>query len=400
MGSVGAVSAAVSGRGTRVIAASDNEYHVVLPSLPSGRLVLNTVFVHADVRARPYRVEDFRDTLSDLKLLSEVTALGAYQMNHVWAVTLKCAEGAKRLLEKAEVKLKGQRCLLIDPSNQKLRLKLHWLLPTVPDDDVRAAFLNYGRVTDIIKERWKVSGVTDKASTTRNVTMTLKAGVKPEDLPHQIRIAGELALVVVPGRAPLCLRCQCTGHIRRDCKVPRCTLCHRFGHNESECVRTYASVAGPVGSDDTSELLMDEADSEAAASVEAESATMDSVPAEQISGESAHVKSTNLKAEDTLLVKNDSSEALQTQEDKSNVTEEVNREVVEEMDISKEGTTTNKRSHEGAEGESESTDPSSRDEPPAKATPVRRPTVRPRPNIPQDRRLTATSKPPPPPPVT
>ncbi|KAL3191412.1 hypothetical protein MRX96_059793 [Rhipicephalus microplus] len=68
------------------------------------------------------------------------------------------------------------------------------------------------------------------------------------------------------------------------------------------------------------------------------------------------------------------------------------------MDISKEGTTTNKRSHEGAEGESESTDPSSPSEPPAKAAPVRRPTVRPRPNIPQDRRL--TTMPPPPPPVT
>ncbi|KAL3187962.1 hypothetical protein MRX96_024315 [Rhipicephalus microplus] len=55
----------------------------------------------------------------------------------------------------------------------------------------------------------------------------------------------------------------------------------------------------------------------------------------------------------------------------------------------------------GAEGESESTEPSSRGEPPAKATPVRRPTVRPWPNIPQDRRLTATtmSPPPPPPPV-
>ncbi|KAL3195017.1 hypothetical protein MRX96_015975 [Rhipicephalus microplus] len=64
-----------------------------------------------------------------------------------------------------------------------------------------------------------------------------------------------------------------------------------------------------------------------------------------------------------------------------------------------EGTTTNKRSHEGAERESESTDPSSPGEPPAKAAPVRRPTVRPRPNIPQDRRPTAATMPPLPPPV-
>ncbi|KAH7985627.1 hypothetical protein HPB51_008015 [Rhipicephalus microplus] len=167
----------------------------------------------------------------------------------------------------------------------------------------------------------------------------------------------------------------------------------------SECVRTYARVAGPVGSNDTSELPMDEADSEAAARVQAERATVDSVPAEQISGERAHVKSTNLKAEDTVLVKNDSSEALQTQEDKSNVTEEVSREAVEEMDISKEGTTTNKQSQEGAEGKSEATDPSSPNEHPAKAAPLRRPIVRRRPNIPQDRKPTATMIPPLSPPV-
>ncbi|XP_037505537.2 uncharacterized protein LOC119381855 [Rhipicephalus sanguineus] len=403
MGSVGAVSAAVSGRGNRVSAASDNEYRVVLPSLPSGSLVLNTVFMHGDVRARPYRVEDFRDTLSDLKLLPEVSSLGAYQMNHVWAVTFKCAEGAKRLLEKADVKVKGQRCVLIDPSKKELRLKLHWLLPTVPDDDVRAALLNYGRVTDIVKERWKVSGVSDNASTTRTVTMNLKAGVKPEDIPHQIRIAGELALVVVPGRAPLCLRCQCTGHIRRDCNVPRCTLCRRFGHTETECVRTYASVAGPVGSDDNSELLMDEADSEAAASAETESATTDSAPAEQISGEKVRAGPANFKGEGALPVTDEASEAALARDEKSKAPVAGGKKEAEEaMDISKEGAATNKRPHEGVEGEGSSTDLISAGEPPPKAAPQRRATLRPRPTIPIDRRLTAStpSTPPPPPPVT
>ncbi|KAH8040798.1 hypothetical protein HPB51_012968 [Rhipicephalus microplus] len=49
----------------------------------SGRFILNTVYMHADVQARPFQVEDFGDTLNQLRLLPEVVALGAYQMSHV-----------------------------------------------------------------------------------------------------------------------------------------------------------------------------------------------------------------------------------------------------------------------------------------------------------------------------
>ncbi|MDD9361590.1 MAG: hypothetical protein PV344_01520, partial [Anaplasma sp.] len=154
---------------------------------------------------------------------------------------------------------------MIDPSNQDTRLKLHWLLHFVHDDEVRAALAPYGKVMEITRDKWRVQGCQDKVSTTRSVTIRLKAGSTADDLPHQLRIAGDLALVVVPGRAPLCLRCRRTGHIRRECRVPRCAVCRRFGHDEGQCVKTYASVAEPVGGDDVSEHLMDVADAEEAA---------------------------------------------------------------------------------------------------------------------------------------
>ncbi|XP_077539482.1 uncharacterized protein LOC144152145 [Haemaphysalis longicornis] len=263
-GSSGAVNAAVPGRGNRFLA-QDDCYQVSLPTLPTGRIVFNTVFLHGDMRARPYRVEDFRDTLARLELLPEVLALGAFQMSHVWAVTFKSELGVKKILEAKELHVKGRHCLVIDPANQDLRLKLHWLLYNVTEDDVRVALAPYGRVSEVPRERWRVQGVHDKGSTTRSVTLKLNAGVRAEDLPHQLRVAGEQALVVVPGRAPQCLRCSGTGHMRRDCKVPRCTLCRRFGHEANECVRTYAKVAGPVGDVDRTENIMDEEETEAAA---------------------------------------------------------------------------------------------------------------------------------------
>ncbi|KAG0420646.1 hypothetical protein HPB47_003368 [Ixodes persulcatus] len=59
-----------------------------------------------------------------------------------------------------------------------------------------------------------------------------------------------------------CLRCHKTGHVRRECKVPRCSLCRRFGHADTQCIRLYASVAGPVVSDDVSDHLMDTTEAE------------------------------------------------------------------------------------------------------------------------------------------
>lgn len=263
MSSSGAAIAAQPGRGDRHDA-DTSDYQIILPPLPTGSAVLNTVFLHADVRGRPYRVEDIRDTLDQLVLLPEVLALGAYQMNHVWAVTFKSSEGKRRALAAGDLVVKGKRCLVIDPGNRDVRLKLHWLLFHVPDDEVRVALSPYGKVIEVGTEKWRVQGVMGCGSMTRTAVIRLKPGVSLDDLPHQLKIAGGLALVVAPGRAPLCLRCQRTGHIRRECRVPKCGSSKRFGHDADNCVRTYATATGPGGCEANAELVMDEADAEAA----------------------------------------------------------------------------------------------------------------------------------------
>lgn len=106
MSSVGAAFAAQPRRGNRN-AEETQDYSVVLPPLPTGSVVLNTIFLHGDVKARPYRVEDFRDALAQDAVLADIAALGTYQMNHIWAVTFTSEEGKKKVLAKKEITVKG-----------------------------------------------------------------------------------------------------------------------------------------------------------------------------------------------------------------------------------------------------------------------------------------------------
>ncbi|KAG0434518.1 hypothetical protein HPB47_019045 [Ixodes persulcatus] len=51
----------------------------------------------------------------------------------------------------------------------------------------------------------------------------LKPWLTLDDLTHRLRTVEGLALVEAPGRSPLCLLCQRTGHIHRDCCVSKCS---------------------------------------------------------------------------------------------------------------------------------------------------------------------------------
>ncbi|KAH7944721.1 hypothetical protein HPB51_002956 [Rhipicephalus microplus] len=53
--------------------------------------------------------------------------------------------------------------------------------------------------------------------------------------------------------------------MRRECKVPRCSRCRRFGHGDAECVCSYAAVTASVEVEDASEHIMDVTEAEDAA---------------------------------------------------------------------------------------------------------------------------------------
>ncbi|KAG0421894.1 hypothetical protein HPB47_002238, partial [Ixodes persulcatus] len=106
--------------------------------------------------------------------------------------------------------------------------------------------------------------------------MVLRENLTPESVPHQLRLYGGTLLVVIPGRAAVCLRCRRTGHIRRDCRVPRCEECRAFGREASDCVRSYArAAASKITESQGRKLVMNEEEAEAAATSTARISSQD-----------------------------------------------------------------------------------------------------------------------------
>lgn len=101
-------------------------------------------------------------------------------------------------------------------------------------------------------------------TSTRIVRMSFSPGMTLESLPHQLNHVGAIALLVVFGRAPLCLRCRSTGQVRKNCRVSKCDGCHNFGHKKEECARTYATATvGATPRTVLSKHVMDKVEAEA-----------------------------------------------------------------------------------------------------------------------------------------
>lgn len=249
--------------------AGDSGYKMLLPPLPSGSRLEKTVFLHGDPRGRPYRTQDFADMLQSTVGMKHVVGLGAFQFNHVFVCTLNSTDAKDKLTALKDVKVKGRKCVVVDPNFTEVVLRVHWLPTYVTDREVSAAFAEFGVVKEITREMWKSPTDDYEVETsTRAVRIILKKGGRRDELPHQGHVADYPVLISVPGRPPMCLRCNQLGHMRRQCRAPWCRGCRGYGHVEADCVPTYASKTRHEPLRERHQELLDDGDTEGAAVVE------------------------------------------------------------------------------------------------------------------------------------
>ncbi|XP_077547980.1 uncharacterized protein LOC144160619 [Haemaphysalis longicornis] len=254
-------SASATGRGTTSSGNNMGTYKIILARLPTGNVVLNTVFLHADLKGRRYRAPDFRDALARVINLRDVLCIGQYQMSHVWMVTCVSSAVKQKLVQLEKFIVKGLQCMVFDPDTKNVKMKLLWVPRHMENRRVTEAFEPFGTTQSITREMWRCPGMDHMETGAREVSLTLKDGVSVSDVPHMMDIYGSQCLVLVPGRPPFCLRCSRIGHVRRQCRTPRCNECRRYGHTAERCVMTYAEKLRhgqeSTTEDDVSDNVMD-----------------------------------------------------------------------------------------------------------------------------------------------
>ncbi|KAH9361611.1 hypothetical protein HPB48_001488 [Haemaphysalis longicornis] len=187
------------------VPAARTGYRTLLPTLPTGKLSENSVFLHGDPSARPYKIDDVAVALSAVTDLKKITGLGPFQFNHVWMVTFQSPEEMKELASKGKSRQKGKK---------EKTVKLHWVPTTVPNELLVHHLERFGVVKSVSFEKWRRPNMDHMGSTTRVVQI--------------VTIYGNLVLIEVPGRPAMCLRCQLRGHMRRQCTTPWCRVCRTF----------------------------------------------------------------------------------------------------------------------------------------------------------------------------
>ncbi|XP_064467809.1 uncharacterized protein LOC135378652 [Ornithodoros turicata] len=221
-----------------------------------GNVSLNTIFLHADPSARPYRADDFAEGVFSVILKEDVAQFGAYLYNHVWALTLHSRLPKEKLVAKKEISVKNKKCIILDPIQNEIYMSVHWLPMHVSDNGVSNALTAYGEVEKIERGRWRSTAFAGAETTTRKVAIVLRKGVSVEDIPHVMKIMGGHVLIDIPGRPPLCLRCKKVGHLRKICRASWCKTCRNFGHVPDDCISTYAAkTRAPAEYTTTAELM-------------------------------------------------------------------------------------------------------------------------------------------------
>lgn len=181
--------------------------------------------------------------------------------------------------------------MVIKPDNVEVSMKVHWVSFEVADGAVRDALASLGTVQEIVLDTWRLDGFVGMQSTTADAENIMTR----RKLPHQISMFSGNALVVAPGKAPLCSPCKQARHVRKDCRIPMTEECRFCGHMEEDCVRTYSVATGNASEDGHEETIMDELEGDVATGEEVEDSTANtaenakSVPPEAVSPSPATV---------------------------------------------------------------------------------------------------------------
>lgn len=193
------------------------------------------LYLYDDPDGRPYNNSDFERALEARGLLEYVDFVRPKRFSSVWVLKLKTTEGKQTVANVRSLYVKGLYCAIVDPCLEDTCIKVHWVPFGIPDETLRIAFRRFGIVKEVVREKV----FEDIESTTRHITISLKGGIRKEDLPHLWELDGKKVHISIPGRPRGCLVCGGPCHVRDECPVKECDVCGRDLSKDHICVLPY-----------------------------------------------------------------------------------------------------------------------------------------------------------------
>ncbi|OWF51904.1 hypothetical protein KP79_PYT25570 [Mizuhopecten yessoensis] len=147
---------------------------------------------------------------------TEIQAIFRCEGPSTWFATLATQDLADSIVEEGYIE---NQYFTLHPEwcdRRRLTIRVQWLPIWLVDDVIASHFHGfYGTVVNNCRETTSVGGVLLEMGT-RIITLVIREGDQ-DRIHHRTILLGKSALIMVPGRPPICLRCQQIGHVRSQC---------------------------------------------------------------------------------------------------------------------------------------------------------------------------------------
>lgn len=223
---------------------------------------INQNQLNLTLKLRPleFRTYSYLDVLNVLEAegVKPEELLGLYKVSSAdpsFSVFLSNEEVLNRLKEKQRLSNGKINLSVTSMAEQIVTVRVHWLPLYYDNRLLKAIFCDYGEVLDV---RMCKSSHEKLVAMNGMREVTIKTDeVLKQKIPHLINFrSGQSILLTMQGRPPLCLRCKCVGHVRKDCEQRLYAQSVQRGPSSrgpSEPVRpdpSEGTSAGPAGPTD------------------------------------------------------------------------------------------------------------------------------------------------------
>jgi len=200
-------------------------------------LMDRTVRLSLPIEGRPYARGDFVPRIQQTVGLGALYGLGPTAMGNVWEITLKTQDQKTQLLSAGDFKVKGYNCVVSDLQKKRYKVRAHWAPLCVPMEQFESIFRSKG--CKVLSSSYDLTAVNGCENVRSMIRTFLLETDQPTNIPYlanwSYRNTSGQTLLTMTGRAPVCLRCEQPGHVRRNCTTQFCRRCRKYGHDTEGC---------------------------------------------------------------------------------------------------------------------------------------------------------------------